>query len=53
MGMTQCPPCRSISRPTRGDTRPAVSSASENPPMAKLIDQPRASAINGTVKTGG
>jgi hypothetical protein len=30
-----------------------VSSASEKPPMAKVIDQPRSAAISGTVSTGG
>ena len=52
-GMTRWPPYRSISSPTRGETSPAVSSASEKPPMAKVIDQPRSAAISGTVSTGG
>jgi hypothetical protein len=37
----------------RRRTSPAVSNASEKPPMAKVIDQPRSCAISGTVKTGG
>ncbi len=53
IGITRCPPWRSISSPMRGDTSPAVSNASENPAMAKVMDQPCSAAINGTVRTGG
>lgn len=52
-GMTTWPPWMSISRPTVGANSPAVNRPSENPPMAKAIDQPFSAAINGTVRTGG
>src|SRR5260221_369565 len=48
--MTRWPPWRTIKRPTRGETRPAASSASETPPMAKPSDQPRSSATSGPDK---
>ena len=36
----------------RGETSPAVSSASEKPAMPNVIDQPRSAAISGTISTG-
>jgi hypothetical protein len=50
--MMTCPPKRSIEAPTKGATSPAVSSASEKPPIANAIDQPRSAAISGTISTG-
>lgn len=51
--MTMLPPKRSINRPMVGAINPPVSSPPANPPMAKVIDQPRSAAISGTVNTGG
>jgi hypothetical protein len=50
--MTRWPPWRSIRPPTAGDTSPAASSPTENPPIAKVNEKPRSAAISGTISTG-
>ena len=47
------PPKRSIQPPIVGATKPATSSASENPAIANDSDQPRSAAISGIISTGG
>ena len=46
------PPCRAISRPTCGDTRPAVSSPAVTPPITASSGQP-VSRITGGASTAG